>query len=279
MTQENSDVVVIYHGDCLDGFCAAWVCWRHFGHAAQYVPAKYGQPPPDVAGKRVVIVDFSYSYEVTLQLISQAASVLMLDHHVTAERDLARIPNGDTVQVVFDMKRSGAGLARDHFFPGLPCWIVDYTQDRDLWLFALPQSKEVNAYLGVLPESFIELEYVHARCDANQAAVLGAGAMAYKQRYVEKMALHARRGRFAGFDDIPIVNAPFVGLSELVGALAESALFAVGWFQRGDGKVVYSLRSRNGFDVSALAEKFGGGGHPAAAGFQLDWPVPEVELP
>lgn len=31
----------------------------------------------------------------------------------------------------------------------------------------------------------------------------------------------------------------------------------------------YSLRSNNGFDVSAVAAKFGGGGHAGAAGFRV----------
>jgi len=37
-----------------------------------------------------------------------------------------------------------------------------------------------------------------------------------------------------------------------------------------DGKVRVSLRSRNHFDVAALAECFGGGGHAKAAGLMID---------
>ncbi|MGB9637363.1 MAG: DHH family phosphoesterase [Microgenomates group bacterium] len=38
-----------------------------------------------------------------------------------------------------------------------------------------------------------------------------------------------------------------------------------------------SLRSRNDFDVSKLAEEFGGGGHKAAAGFSLNMSLEEAE--
>jgi phosphoesterase RecJ-like protein len=38
---------------------------------------------------------------------------------------------------------------------------------------------------------------------------------------------------------------------------------AVAWRQ-------FGLRSRNGFDVSEVAKKFGGGGHAAAAGFVIN---------
>lgn len=40
--------------------------------------------------------------------------------------------------------------------------------------------------------------------------------------------------------------------------------------------VEVSLRSRNGLNVAAVAEKLGGGGHPNAAGFRLEAPLPEV---
>ena len=50
----------IYHGNCQDGFGAAWAVWKRFGDAVEYVPGFYGQPAPDVAGRSVVMVDFSY---------------------------------------------------------------------------------------------------------------------------------------------------------------------------------------------------------------------------
>lgn len=83
-------VTVIYHANCSDGFCAAWVL-RMLYPAAEFVPASYGEPPPDVAGKRVVIADFSYKRPVMRQILSSAHSVTVLDHHKTAEAELAGI--------------------------------------------------------------------------------------------------------------------------------------------------------------------------------------------
>jgi nanoRNase/pAp phosphatase (c-di-AMP/oligoRNAs hydrolase) len=66
-------------------------------------------------------------------------------------------------------------------------------------------------------------------------------------------------------------------VSELVGRLADGHPFAASWFQRTDGKFVYSLRVRDGdFDVSEFAKQFGGGGHAKAAGFTVDRLVHEV---
>lgn len=263
--------LVIYHAECRDGFCAAWVAWRKFGSEAEYMPARYGEAAPDVTGREVFIVDFSYDYETTVKLIEQANDVVILDHHKTAEEALGRIPSSPHGKplIVFDMNRSGAGIARDFFEPGLDSWLVDYTQDRDLWRFALHASKEVNGYIGTLDQSFEAYERAHRELNATDAAQLGVGAEAYKNMYTQQVVKQARRERFAGHADIPIVNAPYVGISEVVGELAETALFAVGWFHRGDGRVAVSLRSRGDFDVSAVAKAFGGGGHKNAAGFTV----------
>lgn len=262
-------VLVIYHGDCLDGFCAAWLAWRKFGAHARYQAAWYGHEPPDVRGMRVFILDFSFARRQLMQMAERAHGLVLLDHHLTAQEDLEGLA-APGLDIIFDMARSGAGLARDYFHPGLKSWIVDYTQDRDLWRFALPQSKLVNAFIATMKPSFEEYDLVHRTITVERAAELGRGAAAYNDMYVEKLSMHARRVRFAGYDDIPLVNAPYVGISDLVGALAATALFAVGWFQRGDGQISFSLRSRGEFDVSDLARLFGGGGHSKAAGFTLD---------
>ena len=271
-----TDKMVIYHGDCLDGFCSAWQAWRALGDEAEYVPAYYGECLPDVAGKTVYVLDFSYKREAMQHLLTSCKKCVVLDHHKTAEEDLKDLA-GPTSEhlVVFDMNRSGAGMARDYFHPGEESWLVDYTQDRDLWRFALPGSKLVNAYIGTLPQTFEAYERA-SHLTAADAERLGVGADAYKSMYVDKMVKHARSAWFDGRPGVPVVNAPYIGISEVVGALAEDAEFAVGWFLRGDGKIAVSLRSRGDFDVSELARRYGGGGHKNAAGFTVQADVWET---
>ena len=43
-----------------------------------------------------------------------------------------------------------------------------------------------------------------------------------------------------------------------------------------DGRIRGNLRSKSSIDVSALARELGGGGHPAASGFNLDMPIDEA---
>jgi oligoribonuclease NrnB/cAMP/cGMP phosphodiesterase (DHH superfamily) len=255
--------LVIFHAACMDGFGAAWAVWKKFGDAdTEYLPAKYGDAPPDVTGRDVIITDFSYKRDVMLALSKAANQLLCLDHHKTAEADLKDLPFAR-----FDMERSGAGMTWDHFHVVPRPWLIDYVEDRDLWRFKLPQSKEVNALINTVARESFDVWDKLSQMTVEEAAQKGAGALAFLDSYVREMLSQARRLTFAGYEGVPVVNAPYVGISELVSALAEGKQFAVGWFQREDGLYQYSLRSRGDFDVTEIAKRFGGGGHKQAAGF------------
>jgi len=259
---------------------AAWSAWNSLGSSATYIPCLFGQDgqvqygdsmiPPNFTNEDVYILDFSFSEEKTIELADQASVVVLRDHHKSAQKSLTKlIGTKFNLDIHFDMDRSGARLAYDYFIGNTPCWIVDYTQDRDLWKWELPYSKEINAYLLTIPHDFEQISAVY-KAGEFDARIKGLGCLAWTRYYVDSTKGLARKARFLGYDDIPVVNAPFTAISEVVGELAVGHPFAVGWHQKDNGQVVYSLRSKNGFDVSALAEKVGGGGHPAAAGFTLD---------
>ena len=71
--------LVIYHGNCADGFSAAWCFWRKYGTGADYVAGVYQQDPPDVTGRDVYLVDFSYKRAVVEQMLKTANSVCLID--------------------------------------------------------------------------------------------------------------------------------------------------------------------------------------------------------
>lgn len=51
--------------------------------------------------------------------------------------------------------------------------------------------------------------------------------------------------------------------------LSKTANIGLGWFERADGMIQFSARSKGEIDVSAVAKTFNGGGHKNAAGWQL----------
>jgi oligoribonuclease NrnB/cAMP/cGMP phosphodiesterase (DHH superfamily) len=92
--------ICIYHGHCSDGFGAALAVWKRWGDAVRYVPMQYGQSlsdVADVAGKHVLMVDFSLKRPATIEAAKIAASIVVLDHHKTAQEELRgflELPSG-----------------------------------------------------------------------------------------------------------------------------------------------------------------------------------------
>lgn len=266
-------MLVIYHGPpCADGFTSAWIAWLKYGDSAQYIPAQYGDEPPDVTGEDVLIVDFSYPRATLLKMAEKARSIRVFDHHRTAQADLEGLDF-----CVFDMARSGAGITWDELHGGPRPQLVDYVEDRDLWRWGLVASREINAYIKLRPQTFGDWSELRREMEVHPVAHLGAGALKATERYVETQIPLARWLDLGGYE-VPCINTTFA-VSELVGALCEGLIegqertetipFAAGWFQLEDGRFKYSLRSRGDFDVSRVAQLYGGGGHPGAAGFTV----------
>lgn len=265
--------LIIYHAGCMDGFTAAWAAWEWARRDADLVPAHYGDTPPDVTDRDVVIVDFAYPRAVLLEMHVKARSLLVLDHHRTAAEDLEGLSFA-----TFDMERSGAGLAWDLLHTEPRPWLIDYVEDRDLWRFALPNSREVNASLRTLLFDLESWSLLSWRSSPEEHAPLGRAILADHENTI---ARHVERARSAtiempserwGFDAL-VVNATTL-ISEIGNVLARRAPCAAMWREHPDGGYLYSLRSAADnpahVDVSMIARAFGGGGHRHAAGFRSD---------
>jgi len=88
----SAPTLILYHAECADGFGAAWAIWRRYPKA-EYRPVKHGEAPPtNLAGHHVVIVDFSYARPTLEAMAKDAASLVVLDHHITAKQTLADLP-------------------------------------------------------------------------------------------------------------------------------------------------------------------------------------------
>lgn len=282
-----SKFLCIYHGGCDDGFGAAWAVRHSLGDKVEIVAGQYGREPPDVAGRDVILVDFSYKRPVLEEMAKSARSILILDHHKTAQEDLASFPRvldridwqsqaemGIGAMVLFDMDRSGAGIAWDFFHPksARPAFI-NYLEDRDLWRKALPGSDEFTIALRSYPQEFSVWD---ALIDNGTDALIAEGKSI--QRYYRLRVEEFKRGAYLSeLAGVPCMatNAPYFAASEVAGELATQpgVDFGLCYFEGSNGEYFYSLRSRGDFDVSAIAKTFGGGGHKNAAGFKSKAPV------
>src|SRR5581483_7126897 len=151
MSEQRRPRVVLYHSNCPDGFGGAWSAWLALGDTAIYCPVSHGDPPPAFPPDAdVVMVDFAYGREETLALKAAVASLTILDHHKSALEQLGDLPFAH-----FDMDRSGAMLGWQHWHPNEePPPLIRYVQDRDLWRFELPNSRDVSAALASYPMEF-----------------------------------------------------------------------------------------------------------------------------
>lgn len=287
----------IYHGHCDDGFAAAWVVRNATGKLFEFYPGAYQQPPPDVTGRHVLLVDFSYKRPVLMEMASKARSIVILDHHKTAAEDLSgfREPapyeawhegtdamvegDAEPIAALFDMHRSGAGLAFDFFNPDKQrSEFINYIEDRDLWRKTLPGGDEFTIALRSYPQDFEVWDGLVAM-GVDALIEEGRSIQRYYRLRVEELKRSSYLADFLMPDGTlrrcAVANAPYFAASEVAGELCsvEGADFGACYFEVSAGRWAYSLRSRGDYDVSAVATQFGGGGHKNASGFGSNAPV------
>lgn len=265
----------LYHADCLDGAAAA-AAVRHKYPDAELHPMDHGEPPPEaLEGKRVFIVDFSFDGPTLRAIEKQAAELHWYDHHKTALPVQEEVGFG-----TIDLDESGATLSWKQLFPGedVPK-ILQYVRDKDIWLWELPQSREISADLremdGILnPADPIWEKLIAGPSDHEWQAMIERGTRSrrlLKQRIEKAVA----KGFRVSLDGIEAFAVNWVGDASDIGEHIYKELghkMAIIFSFKG-GEWSFSLRS-NQVDVSEVAVQHGGGGHPGASGFRsetIDW--------
>lgn len=255
----------IFHDQCPDGMTAAWVVARAL-ETVDLHGAMYDQPPSDTKGRTAFIVDFSYPRAVLADIVEQAESVVLLDHHQTALDDLDGF-SGPGFRSVLDMNRSGARIAWDFFHPGVtpPAFLLAI-EDRDLWRFSLPNTAEMFAAVTSRPYTLKAWDEIAAMAEDDLVRE-GRAINRYREQLVSLVVPLAQYGEIAGHR-VPIVNCIYALGSDVAAALAVGRPFAAYYFDHADSRH-WGLRSaQDGMDVAKIAQSLGGGGHVHAAGFR-----------
>lgn len=262
----------IYHAHCADGFGAAWAVWRRYGGDLAFHAGAHGTAPPDCRGHDVLIVDFSYKLPGMEQIIAEANTVTILDHHKTAQADIQPLLDSGAIAGEFDMTRSGAAMAWDWCFPGEPRpRLIGHIQDRDLWQFELTGTRQIGAVLFTYEQDF-EVWSDIARTletEAGWQTLYTTGLTLERKHQIDLKQLVevcARTMVIAG-ERVPVANLPYMYASDAGNLMAQGQPFAASYYDTANGRK-FSLRSRDsGRDVSEIARHYGGGGHARAAGF------------
>lgn len=265
--------LVIYHGHCPDGFGASWVVRKALGaENVEFYPAIHNRPAPDVTGRAVVLVDFAYPRPAMEHMVETAKSVLVLDHHESAEKGLAGL-EAPNLRMVFDMNKSGVGVAWAHYFPNqeMPR-LLQHVQDMDIWKWRVPGTAEVMGCLFSYPYDYPTWDWLMGRV----GKLRREGVVLSRRRKIDLSELRDRLGGLRmniGGHNVPVFNAPHL-FAELAAAACVTEPFAGIFTVAGDPelgvRVRFSLRSaQTGLNVAEIAGQYGGGGHAHAAGFEV----------
>jgi len=286
---------VIYHRKCIDGFASILSVHLFNKRYAndedkniQYIPVNHNNyTMPDVKNKNVLICDFSFTYDETLEIIKQANNVLIIDHHETSANKLKNIPDR---YKIFDVNHSAAVLTWKYVFPQISVpLLLQYIEDRDILKNAMKFTNEFFVWFSTIPQVF-EMYEKYLDNNVLTKMIKNYGVIYYKLNsyYVNGSAEHAK----PSFTQIQIgdkINYYFIGYHNQTNFKSDVGNAIMTKYKNLDFSAVYSisdnttktkfaLRSNNtSIDVSKIAELFNGGGHRNAAGLVFSYITNKLE--
>ena len=187
----------------------------------------------------------------------------------------------------FDISKCGAVLTWEYFFPDEPVpAFLAYIQDRDLWQWLQPKSKEINEAFGHIRHGSTriqileEMDRFYSMTQDNliyHFETLGEMLLAPKRERSQLLAKNANWVTAWGYKFLAVQldskDAYFYNdVMEILYTENHNSPFVCSYIKQ-DGTFKLSFRSKqqyNSFDVSKLARSIGGGGHKEAAGAILD---------
>lgn len=265
---------IFYHSDCLDGFGGAYAAWKKFGDEAEYYPIKYGHEPPleKIVDRDVFFIDFCYPQEIMDNILKNAKSLVILDHHEGIRDVTESMPNH-----VYDAKRSGSTIAWSYFHPDTPIpTLLQHMEDEDLYKFEMPDTRAIGVFLNGGDFTFPFWDQVASDLDdpTKQKQILTRAYtyLDYFNHLVELSVEHAHPVLFEGHNVLLANTSPMKTLKSAVGNVLAKKMppFALVVSVHPNGLGV-SIRGDGTFDVSVIAQKYGGNGHPSSSGFHIPW--------
>lgn len=270
--------IVFYHSPCQDGAASAYVAHKYAKeHGLTYefigitnTTKEFSDMAP-LTGKNVIFFDIAPNDTQIEQLVAGGSKFFIVDHHKTNENRLKNYTN-----CIFDMNKSGVGLTWDYFYPSdqlpLPLQMI---QDRDLWVWKIPNSKEfcsgMITYSRLTDDLFALFESVIDDPKVfNEILVVGTILEKKHAKDIEYLAIatSVKIYTYKGYT-VCIVNCDHEKASDLGHKILKEYNydFVVCWrYNHPTEEYWLSLRADNKVDVSEICKEFGGGGHKNAAG-------------
>lgn len=235
----------------------------------------------------VVIVDFSFSKKVMSEFLDKfKEKMIWIDHHKNIMHEMSDLE----IKGLRDTNHSASVLVWKYFNKE-PSLFSQYIQDMDIWIWQLPDSKDILQYIDYL---YLQ---IYRKDKEKEFEIINDFIKFFNNDYFKKQFSNFKEhgklmndyinikakddistGKIITFDGIKsfVVNSQFKAgyISELIFTLPDyqDVELIIVWYryygkqedQKDFDKV--SLRSKN-IDCSIIAKKYGGNGHPKASGF------------
>ena len=232
----------------------------------------------------IILLDILTSILKNFEVKRLHSSAIRLLKNIENDKMIAN--HSDTKKILIRKGMSGCGLAWNFFFPdqAMPS-LFSYAQDRDLWVWQLYKSMEINAALRAMDLASIEIYEIEAKIDKviaewdmDKLVRRGSTILAKQRKLVNEAASNSNALVIKGHL-VPVVHIKpgenrYKALQSEIGQkLLENhpeAPFSASFYSTPYGSFKFSLRSRADFDCSKVAQQFeGGGGHKQASGFEI----------
>lgn len=296
------NVVIIYHGGCVDGVAAEQILLGKYPGATTMGCSPQAGPidMTFMEDRYVILVDITFPNAVMLEINRRALKLLVLDHHATAQRNCDGIQDSS---LCIRMDQCGALLAwnwiqakryEDHDPVN---WIgrafefqeissappvIQLIDIRDRWVTGNEKlKKDADALHAIMSQNITEMGTMLTEAIIDLPEMLKRGYdIISRDEFLVKQFIKNKRILKISIGErqytVATVNAPWFG-SEIGNELMQTCPgidFAYTWYMHSSGGYNISLRSSDEHeDVALIAEKFGGGGHRNAAGCRVDCPT------
>lgn len=278
-----------FHHNDLDGKGAASCVLRylqqrdeaHRINKADYISVNYKNSVPDASfvepGETIYIVDYSFTEPTKGQLdgiLKIASKVIWLDHHASSVEFLEAHPeynNVSNLDMVIDTTRSGALIAYQYLFPykEIPRYII-LIDDYDRWVHRYKESMHFKLAMDMQydnPYDLVWYQLYHTEFYTVLDRLIDAGETIEEYcNGINKKDFKSMSYETEVFGYKCIIMNKRGNSTALAGALDK---YPIGIIWSFDGTTYsYSIYSTNkDIKCNKIAEMFGGGGHPGAAGF------------
>jgi hypothetical protein len=276
--------ICLHHNDP-DGRASGAIVRRALLQNVALVEMNYGDPVPwkDVeAASKIVIVDFSLPLE-DMKRVADGRDLVWIDHHKTAIEKMAGV--ADKWLGMRELEEAACVLTWRYYFPEIPVpKAVIFIGDRDIWRWEEEQTGAFSEGLYNRDNRAANDELWKPLLDDDTdlvSQIIEEGSILYAARLKNiqrKIARFGHETNFEGYKTL-VVNAR--GTGEMGDHINKQG-YEIGYcyidnIQEEKLTTFVTLYSKV-VDVSQIASKFGGGGHPGAAGFSFvrgSLPFPE----